>query len=90
VSLNVQARASLETFLDEIVDPVAFRVFARSRFAYGHEPAAPEDAPAAFPVTVLQPALAAAAAVPFPPQAATSNPAVTTRTGTDAMRTIVA
>jgi hypothetical protein len=31
VSLNVQACASLDTFAEEIVDRVAFRVFGRSR-----------------------------------------------------------
>ena len=38
VSLNVHACASLDTFADEIVEPVASRVFARSPFGYGHEP----------------------------------------------------
>jgi len=33
VTLNAQAGASPDTFAEEIVDPVAFRVFARSPFA---------------------------------------------------------
>ena len=71
MSLNVQACASLDTFAEEIVDPVASRVFARSAFEYGHEPEPPAVEAAVLVVTVLQPELAAA--VPFPPQAATSN-----------------
>ena len=55
MSLNVQACASLETFAEEIVDPVASRVFARSAFEYGHEPEAPVVEAATFVVTVLQP-----------------------------------
>ena len=60
MSLNVQACASLETFAEEIVDPVASRVFARSTFEYGHdpEPAALETAPLV--TTVLQAGLACA------------------------------
>jgi hypothetical protein len=32
VNLNVQACESLDTFAEEIVDPAAFLVFARSAF----------------------------------------------------------
>ena len=64
VSLNVQACASLDTFADEIVDPVASRVFARSAFEYGHEPEPAVVEAAAFVVTVVQPELAAAVARP--------------------------
>jgi hypothetical protein len=79
VSLNVQAGASLATLAEEIVDPVASRVFARSTFAYGHDPETPVVEPATFAVTVLQPALAVAAVVPFPPQAVRRNPAAASR-----------
>src|ERR1700733_14198064 len=75
VSLNVQACASLDTFAEEIVDPVASRVFARSAFEYGHEPDAEAADAAALALTVLQPELAAA--VPFPPQPARSHPTPT-------------
>jgi hypothetical protein len=84
VSLNVQARASLETFAEEIVDPAAFRVLARSAFEYGHEPEARALEAATLVVTVWQPDLAPA--VPFPPQAATNNPAAISRTAPSVMR----
>jgi hypothetical protein len=86
VSLNVQACASLDTFTEEIIDPVASRVFARSTFAYDcdPEPAAVEAATCV--VTVLQPELAAA--VPCPPQAATSKPTATSRAALSVMRPV--
>jgi hypothetical protein len=87
VSLNVQACASLDTFAAEIVDPVASRLFARSAFEYRHEPELPAVEAATFVVTVLQPELAAA--LPFPPHAATSNPAARRRTALSVMRLFV-
>jgi hypothetical protein len=85
--LNVQACASLETFAEEIVDPVASRVFARSTFEYGHDPEPAVLEADAFVATVLQAGLACA--VPFPPQDASTNPAATSRTALSAMRPIV-
>jgi hypothetical protein len=62
VSLNVQASASRDTFAEEIVEPAASRVFARSPFAYCHEPDAPDAVEAATCApTVLHPSLTAAA-----------------------------
>jgi hypothetical protein len=87
VSLNVHACASVDTFAEEIVDPVASRVFARSSFEYGHEPDAGAVEAAAPALTVLQPVLAAA--VPLPPQAVTSNPAPTSRATLSAVRPVV-
>jgi hypothetical protein len=87
VSLNVQAGASLDTFAEEIVDPVAFRVFARSTFAYDDEPEPAAVEAATCVVTVLQPELAAAA--PFPPQAATSKPTATSRAALSVIRPFV-
>ncbi len=75
VSLNVQACVSLDTFAEETVEPVASRVFARSTFEYGHEPDAPVLEPVTVPRIVVQPELA----LPLPPHAASSNPAMTTR-----------
>jgi spore germination cell wall hydrolase CwlJ-like protein len=75
---------SLDTFAEEIVEPVASRVFARLPFEYGHDPAVPALAAAAFAVTVWQPELAAA--VFFPPQPATSNPAATSRAAVSVRR----
>jgi hypothetical protein len=86
VSLNVQACASLDTFAEEIVDPVASRVFARSAFEYGDEPEVPAVGAATFVVTVLQPELAAVVA--FLPHAATSNPAATSRAALSVMRSL--
>jgi len=85
--LNVHASASFDTFAEEIVDPASSRVFARSSFAYGHEPAAPVVEPAAVVVTVLQPELADV--VPLPPQAATSNPTAISRTASNLTRPVV-
>ncbi|MBV9422518.1 MAG: hypothetical protein JOZ98_06390 [Solirubrobacterales bacterium] len=87
MSLNVQDGASLDTFAEEIVDPVASRVFARSAFEYGHEPEKRTAEAATFVVTVLQPELAPA--VPFPPQAVPSNPAATSRAARSVMRRFV-
>jgi hypothetical protein len=78
VSLNVQACASPDTFAEEIVDPAATRVLARSAFEYGHEPDVPAAEAATFVATVVQPALACAVPLP-PPQAATSRPVATNR-----------
>jgi len=36
--LNVQASRSRDTFADEIAEPAASRVLARSPFGYGHDP----------------------------------------------------
>jgi hypothetical protein len=85
--LNVQACASLDTFAEEIAEPVASRVFARSPFEYGHEPAPRAVEAAAFAPTVLQPELAAT--VRCPPQAATSNPAASSGAALSAMRPFV-
>ena len=38
-NLNVQACLRLATLADEIAEPAASRVFARSPFGYGHDPA---------------------------------------------------
>ncbi len=68
VSLNVHASASLDTFADEIVEPVASRVFARSPFGYGQ---------------AAEVAVAGAAAALAPePQAATAPVGLLTRTAT--------
>jgi hypothetical protein len=71
--LNDHAGTSLDTFAEEIADPGASRVFARSPFAYGHDP----DATFADTFVALlvrrQPVVAA-----LPPQAATSDPATVT------------
>src|SRR6202042_1871142 len=40
VSLNAHACRSPDTLAEEITDPAATRVFARSPFGYGHDPAA--------------------------------------------------
>jgi hypothetical protein len=48
-SLNVQASLSLDTLAEEIVEPAASRVLARSPFGYGHDP----DGAAASLKTVL-------------------------------------
>jgi hypothetical protein len=66
---------------------VASRVFARSAFEYGHEPEGPAVEAATLVVTVSQPELAAA--VPFPPQPATSNPATTIRAALSVTRPLV-
>jgi hypothetical protein len=84
VSLNVQAGASADTFAEEIVDPVASRVFARSPFEYGHDPEACAVDAAALVLIVLHPALAAV--LLLPPQAATSNPATTSSAARRVMR----
>jgi hypothetical protein len=75
---------SRDTFAEEIVDPLATRVFARSAFEYGHDPEAPPVEAVVLVVTVVQPDVAAA--VPVPPQAATSNPAATSRAAMSVMR----
>ena len=84
VSLNVQARASLDTFADEIVDPVASRVFARLALGYAHDPELVAVDAAAFVVRVRQAGLALA--FPFPPHAATSTTAAATSAVPSAMR----
>jgi hypothetical protein len=84
VSLNDQVCASLDTSADEIVDPVAFRVFARSVFEYDHEPEPGAGEAAALAATVVQPD--PAVVVPFPPQPATSRPAATITTALWVMR----
>jgi len=91
VSLNVQAGASLDTFAEEIVDPMATRVFARSPFAYGQEPDASVVDATTLVLMVLHPALAATGVLPglLPPQAATSNPAATSSTARSDVRRFV-
>jgi hypothetical protein len=72
VSLNVHACSTLDTFVDEIAEPRATRVFAKSPFEYGHDPDAAFTAilvVAALLVT-RQPTL-----VVLAPHAATSDPA---------------
>jgi hypothetical protein len=75
VSLNVQAGASSATFADEIVEPAASRVFARSAFEYSHEPGAALAARLVVPALCVtrQPSVGVLA-----PQAATSDPAAVT------------
>jgi hypothetical protein len=77
----------LDTSPEEIVDPVASRVFARSPFEYGHDPATPAFEAATLVVTVLQPELALA--VRCPPQAAINKPTATSRTGPSVMRRVL-
>ena len=84
VSLNNKVCASLDTFADEIVEPVAFRVFARSVFEYDHKPELGAGEGATFVATVVQPDLAVV--VRFPPQAATRTPAATITTAPWVMR----
>jgi hypothetical protein len=62
---------SRDTFADEIVEPAASRVFARSAFGYGHVPGARAVEAATFDVMVLHPEFAATRLVP--PQPATSK-----------------
>jgi hypothetical protein len=76
--LKVHACASLDTFADEIPEPTASRVFARSAFEYSHAPDAPALEAAAVVLMVSQPELATA--VRLAPQAASSAPAATTTT----------
>jgi hypothetical protein len=64
VSLSVQAGASLGTFAEETVEPVASRVLARSPFEYGHDADTPAFEAATLVVTVLQPELARAVPTP--------------------------
>jgi hypothetical protein len=59
-------------------------VFARSTSAYEDDPEPAAVEAATFAVTVLQPELAAA--VPFPPQAATSKATATSRAALSVMR----
>ena len=84
-SLNVHAWASLDTFAEEIVDPVASRVFARSAFEYAHDPEPAAAGAAAFVVMVLQ-AAGFGAAAPCPPQDATRKPAAANGTAPSVMR----
>jgi hypothetical protein len=77
----------LDTFAEEIVDPVASRVFARSPFEYGHEPEAAVFEAATLVVTVLHPELAVA--VLFPPQPTRSAPVATSKTALSVMRPFV-
>jgi hypothetical protein len=80
--LNVQASASLATFADEIVDPAASRVLARSAFEYAHDP---EPAVGAAPCVVTVVHAGLAGVVPLPPHAAAVNPAATSSTAQSAM-----
>lgn len=59
LSLNVHAWPSLDTFVDEIVESGAIRVFARSAFESGHDPEAPAGEAAGLAVMVLQAGFAA-------------------------------
>jgi hypothetical protein len=78
----------LDTFAEEIADPVASRVFARSAFEYGHEPDAPDVGAAMLAVTVVQAAFAVAVVVLPRPQAATSKPPAS-RAALSVMRQVV-
>jgi hypothetical protein len=87
VSSKVHACLSLDTFAEEIVEPVATRVFARSPFAYGHEAEYPDAEAATWVAMVRQPELAAALLVALlPPHAATSDPAAISRAAMSVMR----
>lgn len=68
---------SLATFADEIVEPRASRVFARSALEYGQEPRLPVLDTAVFTVSVLQTGRTAAGLLP--PQAAISKLHTTAR-----------
>jgi hypothetical protein len=65
--LNVHAGLSLDTFLAEIIESGASRVFARFALGYGHDPEVPVDEAAAFTVSAWQPLPAAMAGWPPPP-----------------------
>lgn len=90
MSLNVQACSSLVTFADEIVEPGARRLFARSAFAYGQDP----DAAIAVAVTVAASLPVTAVRRPhpsveaLPPHAATSKPPATSKTTMSAARLV--
>src|SRR5581483_10336721 len=94
VSLNDHACVSRDTFDEVIVEPVAFRVFARSSFEYGHDPEVPAVEMPTFAATVWQPAPARAEAVLVrlllpPPHAAASSPVTTTRAMAGGVRPFV-